>query len=136
MIYIAAVTGSTSNVDKVKNVILESNPLLESFGNAKTLRNNNSSRFGKYIEILFDLKGDPVGGRITNCNKPFSNKPFSPFCICTTFLSSFYKSNKICSKKPELFNRPQEKETFIFFTNYLPTKKVHGNSGTSMILNI
>lgn len=66
MQYIAAVTGSGVIVDKVKDVILESNPLLESFGNAKTLRNNNSSRFGKYIEIQFDVRGDPIGGRITN----------------------------------------------------------------------
>ena len=66
MQYISAITGSGVIVDKVKNVILESNPLLESFGNAKTLRNNNSSRFGKYIEIQFDIKGDPVGGRIRN----------------------------------------------------------------------
>eukprot|EP01114_Cavostelium_apophysatum_P015638 TRINITY_DN4304_c0_g1_i2.p1 TRINITY_DN4304_c0_g1~~TRINITY_DN4304_c0_g1_i2.p1 ORF type:complete len:821 (-),score=179.67 TRINITY_DN4304_c0_g1_i2:123-2585(-) len=66
MQYIAAVTGSGTVVDKIKNVILESNPLLESFGNAKTLRNNNSSRFGKYIEIQFDARGDPVGGKISN----------------------------------------------------------------------
>ncbi len=37
-----------------------------SFKNIKTVNNNNSSRFGKYMEILFDLGGDPVGGRVTN----------------------------------------------------------------------
>jgi myosin-1 len=66
MQYIAAVSGSSSGVERVKKIILESNPLLEAFGNAKTVRNNNSSRFGKYFEIQFDKKGDPIGGRITN----------------------------------------------------------------------
>lgn len=50
MQYIAAVSGGrgqSEGVELVKNIILESNPLLEAFGNAKTLRNNNSSRFGK-----------------------------------------------------------------------------------------
>jgi len=46
MEYVAAVSkGQGAKVDKVKNIVLATNPLLESFGNAKTLRNNNSSRF-------------------------------------------------------------------------------------------
>eukprot|EP01104_Vermistella_antarctica_P018073 TRINITY_DN6583_c0_g1_i1.p1 TRINITY_DN6583_c0_g1~~TRINITY_DN6583_c0_g1_i1.p1 ORF type:complete len:1214 (+),score=376.93 TRINITY_DN6583_c0_g1_i1:263-3904(+) len=66
MQYIAAVSGAQAEVQRVKDIILQSNPLLEAFGNAKTVRNNNSSRFGKYMEIQFDLKGDPVGGRVRN----------------------------------------------------------------------
>eukprot|EP01119_Soliformovum_irregulare_P003562 TRINITY_DN1423_c0_g2_i1.p1 TRINITY_DN1423_c0_g2~~TRINITY_DN1423_c0_g2_i1.p1 ORF type:complete len:1033 (-),score=362.49 TRINITY_DN1423_c0_g2_i1:84-3182(-) len=66
MQYIAAVSRSSSEVDRVKNQLLESNPLLEAFGNAKTLRNDNSSRFGKYMEIQFEADGAPAGGKINN----------------------------------------------------------------------
>jgi len=67
MQYIAAVSGRSEEVTRVKDIILDSNPLLEAFGNAKTVRNNNSSRFGKYMEIQFNSAGDPAGGRISNC---------------------------------------------------------------------
>ncbi|KAJ3223556.1 Unconventional myosin-Ie [Clydaea vesicula] len=70
MNYTAAVSGKggTLNniVENIKNIILGSNPLLESFGNAKTLRNNNSSRFGKYFEINFSKGAAPTGGKISN----------------------------------------------------------------------
>jgi len=66
MQYIATVSKSSSEVDRIKNELLDSNPVLEAFGNAKTIRNDNSSRFGKYMEIQFEKDGAPVGGKISN----------------------------------------------------------------------
>jgi myosin-1 len=67
MQYIANVSGGTdSSIQQIKDMVLATNPLLESFGNAKTLRNNNSSRFGKYLEIQFNDQGEPVGANINN----------------------------------------------------------------------
>ncbi|XP_021947488.1 unconventional myosin ID isoform X2 [Folsomia candida] len=68
MRYIAAVTNVNGHqeVERVKNVLIQSNCVLEAFGNAATCRNNNSSRFGKYMDIQFDWKGDPIGGQIEN----------------------------------------------------------------------
>ncbi|RXM94889.1 Unconventional myosin-Ie [Acipenser ruthenus] len=66
MSYISRVSGGGPKVQHVKDIILQSNPLLEAFGNAKTVRNNNSSRFGKYFEIQFSPGGEPDGGKISN----------------------------------------------------------------------
>uniref|UniRef100_A0A4W3GZB9 Unconventional myosin-Va-like n=1 Tax=Callorhinchus milii TaxID=7868 RepID=A0A4W3GZB9_CALMI len=62
MRYFATVGGSAGDTN-VEERVLASNPIMEAFGNAKTTRNDNSSRFGKYIEIGFS-----VGHRIVGAN--------------------------------------------------------------------
>ncbi|XP_061621681.1 unconventional myosin-Va isoform X6 [Phyllopteryx taeniolatus] len=63
MRYFATVSGSASEAN-VEEKVLASNPIMESIGNAKTTRNDNSSRFGKYIEIGFDNRYRIIGANM------------------------------------------------------------------------
>lgn len=73
MLYLTTLGAGSASVDiesedsgemSVMQRVLQSNPILEAFGNARTLRNDNSSRFGKFIELGFSRSGQLLGAKV------------------------------------------------------------------------
>uniref|UniRef100_H3C166 Myosin motor domain-containing protein n=1 Tax=Tetraodon nigroviridis TaxID=99883 RepID=H3C166_TETNG len=63
----SAGTPASERTTRVEQALVQSSPIMEAFGNAKTVYNNNSSRFGKFIQLHFSQNGNIQGGCIIDC---------------------------------------------------------------------
>ncbi|PHT48041.1 Myosin-1 [Capsicum baccatum] len=123
MQYLAALGGGSG----IEDEIVKTNPILEAFGNAKTLRNDNSSRFGKLIEIHFSETGKISGANIQTCKAAICMSSLKCnfctevnqvlTCICTFCLTAgmVSRSSQFYLKSPEWFNVARVKGRIIYF---------------------
>lgn len=117
MQYIANVSvdsqGTNAEISHIKDMVLATNPLLESFGCAKTLRNNNSSRHGKYLEIFFNPSThQPVAAHITNYLLE-KQRVVSQITHERNF-HIFYQLTKLCPPEYKLQFGLQGPETYVY----------------------
>jgi myosin heavy subunit len=88
--------GKTDLEDKIKQL----NPFLEAFGNAKTVMNDNSSRFGKYLELSFDTLGNICGAQMLHyllekSRVAFRNEGEQTFHIFYQLYAGMQAANKL-----------------------------------------
>lgn len=105
---------SLDESSEIERQILATNPILESFGNAKTTRNDNSSRFGKYIQILFDGKQEIVGARIRTYLLERSRIVFQP-----TTERNYHIFYQLCAGAPSKERKDLGLDTDVTKFHYL-----------------
>ena len=100
-----------ATIGPIEHKILDANPILEAFGNAKTTRNNNSSRFGKFIEVHYDSKcQNVVGGYISHylleksriCTQSADERNYHVFYLLCAGAPQNLR-DKLCIGKPDDF---------------------------------
>lgn len=105
---------SLDESSEIERQILATNPILESFGNAKTTRNDNSSRFGKYIQILFDGRQEIVGARIRTYLLERSRIVFQP-----TTERNYHIFYQLCAGAPSKERKDLGLDTDVTKFHYL-----------------
>jgi myosin heavy subunit len=128
----------------IESRILDANPVLEAFGNAKTTRNNNSSRFGKFIEIHFSDKNSVVGGYISHylleksriCGQSMDERNYHIFYqLCAGAPDKLRDQLKLgsleqfhVSKEKKLSIKPKMTHGFLLFSPFSISAKVARNT--------
>lgn len=81
LIYLCHSASSDAAGKHIETGILQVNPLLEAFGNAQTIMNDNSSRFGKYTELMFSADGQVCPSALPFARPPICLLTYLPACL-------------------------------------------------------
>uniref|UniRef100_A0A8C3G8P5 Myosin X, like 1 n=1 Tax=Cyclopterus lumpus TaxID=8103 RepID=A0A8C3G8P5_CYCLU len=98
----SAGTPLSERTTRVEQALVQSSPIMEAFGNAKTVYNNNSSRFGKFIQLHFSQNGNIQGGCIIDCILQLEN-----YHIFYAMLAGADKDHRGLCERMQLLTGPE-----------------------------